>query len=438
MAARVAMVTPVLQRSALSPESAADLGVPLTPSTVPEAGSLSWASEKKLEGDIAPEATSTEEVQTASVAADPLADVLDWLGRAKYDMRENSRPSAASTSVSEDAPMLDICEESPHRGGPAHAHASRQLLPKLDKVEHATGGLRSSKLGDARRSAVPPSGGGNERAGGASGGVAACASSTKCLASHDARAGRDLVEEEEEEWEMRQRKSGTVGRLVVYNKGERPKEDIVLRGGGRRHVVVAGVREGGQAARTGVRAGDRLVSIDGRKDFLGLPADAVRERLCAPTVLVFLGFVGKLQAEVRLTNADHICGISARREVLRGSFDAPVTLCEERIFNVGLASLFLTVTDRPDEAEEAARPETAASVDWTSSTTSPSNKPLFELQRSEAHGLVKRALRRLEVDQQEGVLPASLFPRPKFSNSRPLEAATARVPGFRGSQTHLA
>lgn len=200
-----------------------------------------------------------------------------------------------------------------------------------------------------------------------------------------------MMDDEEYEWEMRQRKSGTVGRLVVYSSGERPKEDVVLRGGGaKRHIVVAGVREGGQAARAGVRAGDRLVSIDGRKDFIGSTADAVREILRAPTLLVFLGFVGKLQAEVRLTNADHVCGISYRREVLRGSFEAPVQVCEESIFNAGLASLFLTVSH---PAGDAASNRDAA------------HQPLFELQNNEAKGLIRRALRR--VEPQEAMSGAS-------------------------------
>lgn len=202
---------------------------------------------------------------------------------------------------------------------------------------------------------------------------------------------RDFAFEEEEEWETRQRTSGTVGRLVMYQKGDHPKDDIVLRGGGGgRHIVVAGVRENGQASRTGVRAGDRLVSIDGRKEFLGLPADMVRERLEAPTVLVFLGFVGKLQAEVRLTTPSAICGISTRQEVLKGTFRRPLQLEEERVLNAGFASMFLTVDQRTDDFQRMQKAKAVV----------PDRQPsLFELRRPEAVGLVKRALKRVEVNE---------------------------------------
>lgn len=379
--------------------------------------------------------------QVGDAAVDPLADVLNWLSRTKYDMREDS---AVSTSAGEDAPMADICEET-SRGGPVLPHQSRQLRPKANTSAqaHAAFASRSenNEPSSSSKSVPNPSppaksasllGGrgsdvqskmGSTAAGvgdGTNGGgpeplQSTCHSASKCIALKSENRPRDLLDEEEEEWDNRQRKSGTVGRLVVYNRGERPREDIVLRGGGRRHIVVAGLREGGQAARTGVRAGDRLVSIDGRKDFLGLQADAVRERLSAPTVLVFLGFVGKLQAEVRLTNADHVCGVSARRDVLRGCRQAPVMVCEERVFNVGLASLFLTVSDkeRPPGSDDESRDE-----DIDGPWQQQQSPALFELQRNEAHSLVKRAMRKLEgkqntsaekfvqVEQQEAVLPS--------------------------------
>jgi len=217
-----------------------------------------------------------------------------------------------------------------------------------------------------------------------------------CLPEDNKGAGGHLEDEEEIEWDNRQRKSGTVGRLAVYHVGDCPREDVVLRGGGsRRHIVVAGVKEGGQAARVGVRAGDRLVSIDGKKDFLGLTADAVSERLEAPTVLVFLGFVGKLQAEVRLTCGDNVCGVSNRHEIATGSSDAPVTLCEERIFNAGIASLFLTV----NSAEEVARPDMYAP-----------QMPLFELQHKEAHKLVQKAIERIDVKKDMQKTGTPMFP----------------------------
>mmetsp|Transcript_2709 Transcript_2709/g.6724 ORF Transcript_2709/g.6724 Transcript_2709/m.6724 type:complete len:499 (+) Transcript_2709:70-1566(+) len=349
---------------------------------------------------------------------DPLADVLEWLGKTRYDVQEPlptsplhapSVPSAPSAS-DDFLPAPDVSEECAERGGPTHmlprqqAHMSRQLTPKLDKAAPAprtlsrggpgtTGSLKEAGNAGEERNAskLVPSG---RKSSLLPACPPACPSLCACPSSSSGsgpKVRRDMMDDEEYEWEMRQRKSGTVGRLVVYSSGERPKEDVVLRGGGaKRHIVVAGVREGGQAARAGVRAGDRLVSIDGRKDFIGSTADAVREILRAPTLLVFLGFVGKLQAEVRLTNADHVCGISYRREVLRGSFEAPVQVCEESIFNAGLASLFLTVSH---PAGDAASNRDAA------------HQPLFELQNNEAKGLIRRALRR--VEPQEAMSGAS-------------------------------
>mmetsp|Transcript_16436 Transcript_16436/g.57447 ORF Transcript_16436/g.57447 Transcript_16436/m.57447 type:complete len:508 (-) Transcript_16436:49-1572(-) len=376
---------------------------------------------------------------------DPLADVLEWLGKTRYDVQEPlptsplhapsvpSAPSARSMVPQEPAsddflPGLDVSEECAERGGPTHmlprqqAHMSRQLSPKLDKAAPAPRTL--SRGGPGTPGSLKEAGNAGEESNASKlvpSGLKssllpacppACPSLCACPSSSSGsgpKVRRDMMDDEEAEWEMRQRKSGTVGRLVVYNSGERPKEDVVLRGGGaKRHIVVAGVREGGQAARAGVRAGDRLVSIDGRKDFIGLTADAVREMLQAPTLLVFLGFVGKLQAEVRLTNADHVCGISYRREVLRGSFEAPVQVCEESIFNAGLASLFLTVSG---SAGNAASNRDAA------------HQPLFELQNSEAKGLIRRALRRVEPQEAMSVastIPQEVQQQPSLTSAPPL------------------
>mmetsp|Transcript_79067 Transcript_79067/g.206234 ORF Transcript_79067/g.206234 Transcript_79067/m.206234 type:complete len:574 (+) Transcript_79067:127-1848(+) len=216
-------------------------------------------------------------------------------------------------------------------------------------------------------------------------------SSSYCGLTHSEEKQTFQLDPEEEEWDTRQQQTGAAGRLVVYDVGDRPREDLTLRGGGAHHrIMVAAVTDGGKAAAAGVKAGDVLVSINGFKEFKGQSADAVHVTLRAPLTLVFLGFVGKLQAEVRLTNADHVCGISYRREVLRGSFEAPVQVCEESIFNAGLASLFLTVSH---PAGDAASNRDAA------------HQPLFELQNNEAKGLIRRALRR--VEPQEAMSGAS-------------------------------
>jgi len=377
--------------------------------------------------------------------ADPVADVLDWLGR--YDLRgDEDEDESAWTLAMQD----DVCDEVPRDEGTA-ASARRPVVgggngstvgaeqPQQGQgvvAAVATGALGCPPRGPGRllrptRQRPPPAGSSpapapDPPATPTSDSAPACARGRRppppppqalgdltcvrhpgacCSGTAEEKSRSDyFFEEEEEEWDQRQRKSGTVGRLVVYHEGESPREDVVLRGGGsRRHIVVAGVREGGQAARVGVRAGDRLVSINGKKDFLGLSADAVRDQLDAPTILVFLGFVGKLQAEVRLTCADHVCGISTRQEVVRGSDDAPVRLCEERVFNAGIASLFLAVGAFDVSNEEGSDGQGCNGVGGAgagaASRAHASRLPLFELQRAEAHGLVRRALRRLEVKE---------------------------------------
>eukprot|EP00405_Crypthecodinium_cohnii_P042986 CAMPEP_0206565874 /NCGR_PEP_ID=MMETSP0325_2-20121206/24341_1 /ASSEMBLY_ACC=CAM_ASM_000347 /TAXON_ID=2866 /ORGANISM="Crypthecodinium cohnii, Strain Seligo" /LENGTH=537 /DNA_ID=CAMNT_0054068833 /DNA_START=3 /DNA_END=1616 /DNA_ORIENTATION=+ len=375
---------------------------------------------------------------------DPLADVLDWLGKTRYDVRQGL-PIAPEGTPADDATLGDVSEECVTRGAPPQqagprtspqAQTTRHLTPKLERHAPSAAAPRTLSrnspppwpdAGLDREASKPPlDQGGSSSSSSVSRGLCKACSIEGCFTlcgyqPTDTKSRGDYMDDEEEEWNMRQRKSGTVGRLVVYNSGERPREDVVLRGGGgRQHIVVAGVREGGQAARAGVRAGDRLVSIDGRKDFQGLSADAVRDSLRSPTLLVFLGFVGKLQAEVRLTNSDHLCGISVKREVCRGSADAPVQVCEQTTFNAGLASLFLTV-DRP----LSSRPPAARSG---------SNRPLFELQRSEASGLIRRALRRVEmpegpeVKQQQALPDRGVAPPRVTSSQSPLTASAESTP----------
>mmetsp|Transcript_71600 Transcript_71600/g.142078 ORF Transcript_71600/g.142078 Transcript_71600/m.142078 type:complete len:563 (+) Transcript_71600:109-1797(+) len=215
-----------------------------------------------------------------------------------------------------------------------------------------------------------------------------CGPKGRCF-EREGAGGRDLVAEEEDEWDKRQRTSGSVGRLVTYHEGEHPRDDVVLRGGGQHHIVVAGVREGGPAARAGVKAGDRLASVNGRRHFEGLPADVVRGQIDAPAVLVFMGFVGKLQAEVRLTCGDTECGLLSSGQILaQGNTSRFV---EERTYSrsAGMSSLFLSVgRDAGGESE-------AESIDCDareSSSPQDGEFHMFEMRRSEAAGMVRRAM----------------------------------------------
>lgn len=155
-----------------------------------------------------------------------------------------------------------------------------------------------------------------------------------------------VVDPEEEEWDARQRQTGATGRLVSYDRLDFPREDFTLRGGNGKRVVVNAVMEGGIAARAGVKAGDVLVSIDGNKDFMERSAAELHSSLAPPVMLVFMGFVGKLQAEVRLQHKQKSCGLPTQDEVFLGSRDKPVRVSDEVIFRPCSATLILAT--RPD------------------------------------------------------------------------------------------
>lgn len=140
-------------------------------------------------------------------------------------------------------------------------------------------------------------------------------------------------ENEDEEWEMRQKQTGAAGRLVIYEYGDKPRDDIMLRGGSGRRIMVTAVSDDGKADRGGVKAGDVLVSINGKKDFIGHSADYVHTTfLVAPVVLVFMGFVGKLQAEVRLNYSEDVAGMALKENFLARRPEATVHIIEEVVF----------------------------------------------------------------------------------------------------------
>eukprot|EP00930_Biecheleria_cincta_P031158 TRINITY_DN2161_c0_g1_i1.p1 TRINITY_DN2161_c0_g1~~TRINITY_DN2161_c0_g1_i1.p1 ORF type:complete len:343 (+),score=85.21 TRINITY_DN2161_c0_g1_i1:456-1484(+) len=107
--------------------------------------------------------------------------------------------------------------------------------------------------------------------------------------------------------------------------------------------MVAAVKRSGKAEQAGVKSGDVLVSIDGKKDFAGLSAEEVHRRLRAPVTLVFMGFVGKLQAEVRLNYKQRPCGLASKDQVAVGRPDAPLQVVDEVVFQPTTAPLFLAV-----------------------------------------------------------------------------------------------
>eukprot|EP00435_Cladocopium_sp_Y103_P008016 s1874_g2.t1 len=176
----------------------------------------------------------------------------------------------------------------------------------------------------------------------------------------------DEVVDPDEEWNQRLRGTGAAGRLVAYESGDRPQDDLHLRGGAGKRVVVSFVRRSSRAEQAGVKTGDMLVSINGRKDFAGLRAEEVLRRIYGPVTLVFLGFIGKWHAELRLSNQDScFCGLDSKERsrftmahfcttlyifallfyvpIAMGRPDAPLQVIEEIVFQPSAAPLLLAV-----------------------------------------------------------------------------------------------
>lgn len=201
-------------------------------------------------------------------------------------------------------------------------------------------------------------------------------------------ASNPLVSKEEEEWLQRQRISGVIGRMVRYIEGDTPVEDILgLRCSRRGRIMVTAVREDGRAARAGVVAGDELKSVDGWKGFQSCPANVVHANLIAPVTLIFVGFVGKLQAEVRVKRpAEPSCGLPTASDIVsafgsaRGKPQTSVQFCDEVVFQPGLSSLFI-VTQR--ELEPGARSVRAEAGD---------RQGMYELHSADARNVLHRAM----------------------------------------------
>mmetsp|Transcript_74310 Transcript_74310/g.168323 ORF Transcript_74310/g.168323 Transcript_74310/m.168323 type:complete len:475 (+) Transcript_74310:87-1511(+) len=273
---------------------------------------------------------------------DPLGDVIDWLGHADLTDEIGDEESGATNG----------CRAG---GGAANPNGFARepfanvapMSPGGNQVPgHGPGGAASS--GDAA-TPEPPLFTGRQKAAGSQRGITAY-----CGIGRDADP-RSVsgVEPEEEEWDARQQQTGAAGRLVVYDESDRPRSDFLLRGGCGRRIMVTAVTDGGKAAQAGVKAGDVLVSIDGRKDFKERSADHVHASLKGPVMLVFMGFVGKLQAEVRLNYKQKVCGLSSQHQVVFGRPDAPVQVVDEVIFQPGMATLLLA-TSPPEPRRPAA------------------------------------------------------------------------------------
>lgn len=193
---------------------------------------------------------------------------------------------------------------------------------------------------------------------------------------------------EEEEWFHRQKISGVIGRMVRYIEGDKPMEDILgFRCSRTGRIMITAIREDGRAARAGVNAGDELKSIDGWKGFRNCPAHVIHGSLRAPATLIFVGFVGKLQAEVRVKRpAEPSCGLPTGRDIVpalgsaRGKAWSSVRLCDEVVFQPGSLSVFIltkqeTPRNRQPPADDAVE-----------------KQAMYELHSSDARHVVQKAL----------------------------------------------
>jgi len=169
-----------------------------------------------------------------------------------------------------------------------------------------------------------------------------------------------VVDKQEEEWLARKRMTGAIGRMVLYREGEEPVEDILgLSRTARGRLKVTALRPSGRAAMVGVEVGDQLISIDGQRPCERLEPDTVRRCLKSPANLVFLGFHGKLHAEVRVRQPDQPrCGLPAFADVTmtvqrHDGFmtDRHVSLCDPVFFQQASTSLLLEVAPQTQGSE---------------------------------------------------------------------------------------
>eukprot|EP00931_Biecheleriopsis_adriatica_P054970 TRINITY_DN3240_c0_g1_i1.p1 TRINITY_DN3240_c0_g1~~TRINITY_DN3240_c0_g1_i1.p1 ORF type:complete len:537 (-),score=116.54 TRINITY_DN3240_c0_g1_i1:182-1792(-) len=297
---------------------------------------------------------------------DPLSDVIDWLAFADLGADDPSRSNGGgSLEDSPGTPTLAARSSSSSR--PYHGDSRASHSPR-------NGGVPIFQRGQRK-----PGGG-------------------YCGLGNEELAG-PILDPEEEEWVARQAQTGAAGRLVIYEFGDKPHKDFHLRGGGsNRRLIVAGVKRGGKAELAGVKAGDVLVSIDGKKDFAGLSAEVVQRRLRAPAMLVFMGFVGKLHAEVRLNYKDDAAGLSCQDQVVIGRPEAPLQLADEVVFQPTSAPLFLAV-----EADTLPEPQLA-----TASSSGPPGLDMSAGDDGDVPALVDDDLDDLGIEFTGPILAAAL------------------------------
>mmetsp|Transcript_8585 Transcript_8585/g.16180 ORF Transcript_8585/g.16180 Transcript_8585/m.16180 type:complete len:534 (+) Transcript_8585:49-1650(+) len=290
---------------------------------------------------------------------DPLHDVLVWMDFANVDeqlscaeaggtgqscrndgavvINEGECYLAADEERNQHSPKVPCDEEARPRPPPYAAHVS--LMPSETLWNPATAALKNQSHEVPRVRPLPL---------GASlwkhdVGISRC--------SPRLAADEVVVDRDEEEWLARKKLTGAIGRLVFYRKDQKPIEDILgLCRTRKGRLKVTALRPGGTAFLAGVEVGDQLISINGRMPDESLLAETVRMGLRAPSTLVFMGFAGKLQAEVRVRQPDEPpCGLPAYMDVAATALkhgrakNAQIELCDAVVFQQATASMLLEV-----------------------------------------------------------------------------------------------
>jgi len=267
--------------------------------------------------------------------------------RQGYDcLGENARAGSEVHGESErPCPGVPQDEESRPRPPPYAAHVA---LIRWSDVGLGKGDP-CKEDGDLPRMPPPRSGGYTTGAG----------SALPSQCAPRARSPPAMVDREEDEWMARKKLTGAIGRLVHYREGQRPVDDILgltrTRYG---RIKVTALRKNGTAQSAGVEVGDQLISIDGQTPSDHRAAEAIRTSLKAPSTLVFMGFAGKLQAEVRVRQPDeprcglpHFADLATAKHDLRVNGHVHVELRDAVVFQTPCTSLLLEV-----DAEATARP----------------------------------------------------------------------------------
>jgi len=311
------------------------------------------------------EPTADSSSWTSSMGIDPLNDVLAWMefadeaALADADAVESRKGSGTIFTVRKSRLQSSATEHSPEKedttvssddedARPCPPPLATQVTLMHPEVAHASTAPASFNGQELRHPSTdapqlpPPRN----------------ASITHC--SPRPVADEVIVDKKEEEWLARKRLTGAIGRMVLYRAGEEPFEDLLgLSRTPHGRLKVTALRPGGKASMMGVEVGDQLISIDGQRPSERVEAETVRRCLESPTKLVFLGFAGKLHAEVRVRQPDQPrCGLPAFEDVTMTvqrhdgiHSSRHVSLCDPVFFQQASTSLLLEVAPQKHGAE---------------------------------------------------------------------------------------